>query len=151
MSTMGGGGGGGGRPPLGSSPKEAPKKRNTKWLPMERQLLCTYQCYPGGRGGGRGLGILIRHSSPREWLLTLWIRPRVRIFNFSLSLSGVGKFFVVVLIYSRKTGHELFCFKMAAIADVVQEEEICNLIKLIRSSIHPPLFLTSVRQLRCEV
>ena len=47
-------------------------------------LLCTYQCYPGGnwRGGG---GILIRHSCPREWLLTLWTRPRVRIFDFSLS------------------------------------------------------------------
>ena len=56
-------------------------------------------------------------------------------------------------MYSRKTGYELFCFKMAAIADVVQEEEVCNtnLIKLMRSSIYPPLFLTSVRQLRCEV
>ena len=54
-------------------------------------------------------------------------------------------------IYSRKTGYELFCFKMAVIADVVQEEEVCNLIKAMHSSIHPPLFLTSVRQLRCEV
>ena len=53
-------------------------------------------------------------------------------------------------ISSRKTGYELFCFKIAAIADVVEEEEVCNLIKSMRSSIHPPLFLTSVRQLRCE-
>ena len=38
------------------------------------------------RGEGRaGLGILIRHSYPREWLLTLRTRPRVRIFDFSLS------------------------------------------------------------------
>ena len=39
-----------------------------------------------GKGGGvAGLGILIRHSCAREWLLTLWTRPRVRIFDFSLS------------------------------------------------------------------
>ena len=43
-----------------------------------------------GEGGGAGVGILIRHSCPREWLLTLWTRPRVRIFDFSLS--GVGQF-----------------------------------------------------------
>ena len=54
-------------------------------------------------------------------------------------------------IYPRKTGYELFYFKMAAIADIVQEEEVCKLLKSMHSSIHPPLFLTSVRQLRCEV
>ena len=40
-----------------------------------------------GEGGWAGVGILIRLSSPREWLLTLWSSPRVRIFHFSLSLS----------------------------------------------------------------
>ena len=41
---------------------------------------------PGmGGGGAGGGGILIRYSIPREWLLTLWTRPRVRIFDFSLS------------------------------------------------------------------
>ena len=86
------------------------------------------------------MGILIRHSCPREWLLTLWTRPRVRIFEFFPFL-GSGSF--DRSIYSRMTGYELFCFKMAAIADVVQEEEeVCNLIKSMRtSSIHPPLFL----------
>ena len=37
----------------------------------------------GGRAGGGG--ILIRHSCPRELLLTLWTHPRVRIFDFALS------------------------------------------------------------------
>ena len=40
---------------------------------------------PGGEGGRAGVGILMRHSCPREWLLTLWTRPWVRIFDFSLS------------------------------------------------------------------
>ena len=42
---------------------------------------------PGGRGAGAGVGIFIRHTWPRKWLFTLWTRPRVRIFDFSLSLS----------------------------------------------------------------
>ena len=38
-----------------------------------------------GEGGWAGVGILIRHSCSREWLLTLWIRPRMLIFDLSLS------------------------------------------------------------------
>ena len=48
----------------------------------------------GGGGGWAAVGILIspviRHSCPREWFLTLWTRPRVRIFDFPFP--GVGQF-----------------------------------------------------------
>ena len=42
------------------------------------------------RGKAGGMVILIRHSCPRKWLLTLWTRPRVRIFDFPFP--GVGQF-----------------------------------------------------------
>ena len=49
-----------------------------------------------------GVGILIRHSSPRERLLTLWTSPRVRIFDFSLSLSRGREVLTVAYIPGRQ-------------------------------------------------
>ena len=100
----------------------------------------------GGGGGARGW----RGDFDKEVAFDFMDWPQgADIWFFPFPFPGSGSF--DSSIYSRKTGYELFCFKMAAIANVVQEEEVCNLIELMRSSIHPPLFLTSVRQLRCEV
>ena len=72
-----------------------------------------------------GVLILIRHSCPRDWLLTLWTRPRVRIFDFSLS---GGRAVLTVACIPGRLGTSCFISSwMAAIADV-QEEEVCNLI-----------------------
>ena len=91
MSTKGGGGGGGGAVPLGSSPKEDPKREH-EMVADGTSVVMHLSMLSRGEGRRAGLAILIKHSSPREWLLTLWIRPRVRIFDFSLSLPGVEKF-----------------------------------------------------------
>ena len=99
------------------------------------------------RGGGAEVGILIRHSSPREWLLTLWTGPRVRRFDFSLSLSRGREVLTVAYIPGRQ-GTSCTCFvsRWRRLLMLFMEEEVCNLIKLMRSSIHQPLFLTSVRR-----
>ena len=95
-----------------------------RFLNFQFSYLCTYQCYPGGgKGGGRAGG----GDFDKAFM------PEGVAFDFMDSPQGADR-----SIYSRKTGYKLFCFKMAAIADVViQEEEVCNLIKSMRSSIHP--------------
>ena len=91
-----------------------------------------------GEGGGQGW----------EWLLTLWPCPRVQIFDFSLSR---GRAVLTVTYIPGRLGMSCFVSRLRRLLIFVQEEEVCNLIKSMRSSIHWPLFLTSFRQLRCEV